>query len=83
MNQTMAAQVSLVLLGLVVALMLFSQWRISRLSRGLRGQPAPAAARPHPHPQGVLYMSRCALYFAENTVHDPERLTWWHWKDRP
>ncbi len=81
MNQAMAAQVFLGILGLVVALMLFSQWRISHLSRGLRGQPAPAAARPHP--QGVLYMSRCALYFAENTVHDPELLKWWHWKDRP
>jgi len=31
----------------------------------------------------VLYVFRCAVYFAENTVHDPERLKWWHWKDRP
>ncbi len=31
----------------------------------------------------VLYVFRCAVYFAENTVHDPELLKWWHWKDRP
>ncbi len=31
----------------------------------------------------VLYVFRCAVYFAENTVHDSELLKWWHWKDRP
>ncbi len=31
----------------------------------------------------LLYVFRCAVYFAENTVHDPERLKWWWWKDRP
>jgi len=49
----MAAQIFLGILGLVVALILFSQWRMSHLSRGLRGQPAPTGARSHP--QGVLY----------------------------
>lgn len=29
----------------------------------------------------VLYVFRCAVYFAEHTHHDPEKLTWWHWKD--
>ncbi len=29
----------------------------------------------------VLYVFRCAVYFAENETHDPERLKWWHWKD--
>jgi len=29
----------------------------------------------------VLYVFRCAVYFADNTVHDPERLKWWNWKD--
>ena len=29
----------------------------------------------------VLYVFRCAVYFADNTVHDPERLKWWAWKD--
>ena len=35
----------------------------------------------------VLYVFRCAVYFAENadghTPPDPELLKWWHWKDRP
>jgi Pathogenicity locus len=31
----------------------------------------------------VLYVFRCAVYFA-NTAHPrPERLKWWWWKDRP
>ena len=29
----------------------------------------------------VLYVFRCAVYFADNTVHDRERLKWWNWKD--
>ena len=29
----------------------------------------------------VLYVFRCAVYYAENTEHDPERLKWWNWKD--
>lgn len=28
----------------------------------------------------VLYVFRCAVYFASNTVHDPARLKWWYWK---
>ncbi len=31
----------------------------------------------------VLYVFRCAVYFAENSVYDPELLKWWNWKDRP
>lgn len=31
----------------------------------------------------VLYVFRAAVYFAENSVHDPELLKWWNWKDRP
>lgn len=30
----------------------------------------------------LLYVMRCAVYFASNTQHDPERLKWWKWKDR-
>ncbi len=30
----------------------------------------------------VLYVFRCAVYFAENTGHNPELLKWWNWKDR-
>ena len=29
----------------------------------------------------VLYVFRCAVYFASNSVHDPESLKWWNWKD--
>jgi hypothetical protein len=31
----------------------------------------------------VLYVFRCAVYFASQTVHDPELLKWWRWKDKP
>jgi hypothetical protein len=29
----------------------------------------------------VLYVFRCAVYFATERDHDPERLKWWNWKD--
>lgn len=29
----------------------------------------------------MLYVFRCAIYFASNTRHDPEALKWWNWKD--
>ena len=29
----------------------------------------------------VLYVFRCAVYFASNRQHDPELLKWWNWKD--
>jgi len=28
----------------------------------------------------VLYVFRCAVYFAETAQPDPERLKWWNWK---
>jgi hypothetical protein len=31
----------------------------------------------------MLYVFRCAVYFASNDAHDPERLKWWNWKDAP
>ena len=31
----------------------------------------------------VLYVFRCAVYFAENQEHDPELLKWWNWKNPP
>jgi len=31
----------------------------------------------------VLYVFRCAVYFASTLDPDPERLKWWVWKDRP
>lgn len=30
----------------------------------------------------MLYVFRCAVYFASNERHDTERLKWWNWKDR-
>ncbi|WP_147822265.1 helix-hairpin-helix domain-containing protein [Salidesulfovibrio onnuriiensis] len=30
----------------------------------------------------VLYVFRCAVYFASNSLHDEELLKWWNWKDR-
>ena len=29
----------------------------------------------------VLYVFRCAVYFAETAKPDPEKLKWWNWKD--
>ncbi len=29
----------------------------------------------------VLYVFRCAVYFAETPEPEPERLKWWRWKD--
>ncbi len=29
----------------------------------------------------MLYVFRSAVYFVSHTVHDPERLKWWNWKD--
>lgn len=30
----------------------------------------------------VLYVYRCAVYFAEHEQPDPEKLKWWYWKDK-
>ncbi len=30
----------------------------------------------------VLYVFRCAVYFAEQEEHESEKLKWWYWKDR-
>jgi hypothetical protein len=29
----------------------------------------------------LLYVFRCAVYFASNKTHDPALLKWWNWKD--
>ena len=29
----------------------------------------------------VLYVFRSAVYYASNSIHDPELLNWWNWKD--
>jgi hypothetical protein len=30
----------------------------------------------------MLYVLRCAVYYASEFPHDPELLRWWSWKDR-
>ena len=30
----------------------------------------------------VLYVFRCATYYASRRRHNPELLKWWNWKDR-
>jgi hypothetical protein len=29
----------------------------------------------------LLYVFRCAVYYASRSRHDPEKLKWWNWKD--
>ena len=29
----------------------------------------------------MLYIMRCAVYFASQKTHDPQKLKWWNWKD--
>ena len=29
----------------------------------------------------VLYVFRCAVYFASHSNHDPKLLKWWNWTD--
>ena len=29
----------------------------------------------------LLYVVRCAVYYASRAKHDPELLKWWNWKD--
>jgi len=37
--------------------------------------------RGHSVDRCVLYVFRCAVYFASHKEHDPELLKWWNWKD--
>ncbi len=29
----------------------------------------------------LLYVCRCAVYYASTKKHNPEKLKWWNWKD--
>lgn len=29
----------------------------------------------------LLYVFRCAVYYASNKKYNPEKLKWWNWKD--
>lgn len=30
-----------------------------------------------------LYVYRLCVYYASNEIHDPEKLRWWYWKEKP
>ncbi|HEV2653408.1 MAG TPA: helix-hairpin-helix domain-containing protein [Ktedonobacteraceae bacterium] len=30
----------------------------------------------------MLYVFRCAVYYASHEQHDPELLKWWNWKEK-
>jgi len=30
----------------------------------------------------MLYVFRCAVYYASHKKHNPELLKWWNWKDK-
>lgn len=30
----------------------------------------------------VLYVYRCAVYYANNDIREPELLKWWNWKNK-
>lgn len=30
----------------------------------------------------LLYVFRCAVYFASVKKHEPDKLKWWNWKDK-
>ena len=31
----------------------------------------------------ALYVFRCAVYYASHKRHDPAKLLWWNWQDKP
>jgi len=30
----------------------------------------------------LLYVFRCAVYYASTSKYEPEKLKWWYWKDK-
>ena len=43
--------------------------------------PMPPTTSEIPAIEPMLYVLRCAVYFAETPAPDPLRLKWWAWKD--
>ncbi len=35
----------------------------------------------HKQDKCLLYVFRCAVYYASHKKHDSEKLKWWNWKD--
>ena len=63
-------------------------WRLGiRRVEDLRGRDPQALYDATCREQGMrvdrcmLYVLRCAVYFASEARHDPELLRWWSWKD--
>jgi hypothetical protein len=58
-----------------------------RSIRDLKGQNPEVMYARHCEQRGMrvdrclLYVFRCAVYFASRRSHDPWRLKWWNWKD--
>ena len=42
---------------------------------------AVCALRGEPQDRCLLYVFRCAVYYASTRQPDPEKLKWWNWKD--
>ena len=40
------------------------------------------ALRDHHIDRCVLYVFRCAVYFASHSTHEAKLLKWWSWKDK-
>ena len=40
------------------------------------------AFRGMPVDRCLLYVFRCAVYYASHKNHQPEKLFWWNWKDK-
>jgi hypothetical protein len=64
-------------------------WNLGiRSVRALRNKDPEKLYREHcsqvgqPVDRCLLYVFRCAVYYASHKRHDPELLLWWNWKDR-
>ena len=56
--------------------------RVSQLrGRSPEGMYEALCARRGHQDRCLLYVFRCAVYFASRKRHDPELLKWWNWKD--
>jgi hypothetical protein len=58
------------------------------LAREIRPRASTAEADPREKPGApvvvdrcLLYVCRCAVYYASKKKHDPRKLLWWNWKD--
>ena len=56
------------------------QLGIKRVSDLKDKDPERLYSRSNRQDKNVLYMFRCAVYFASNETHDTEKLKWSNWK---